>query len=169
VVASDAFDDFISAVLPVRDALPVVSAEIGDTWIQGASSDPLKVAQYRAVLRLRASCIAAGECDPTAPTFRTFDRLLMKLGEHTWGWNGGIVREQSWANDELQHSLKTNAQFYTSPWTWVEQRMFINNALDALPPSPFKRAVLAELAAIQPKHADQAGSGASPSRTGTHP
>ena len=46
MVASDAFDDFVAAVLPAKASLPVVTAEIGDTWIQGASSDPLKVAQY---------------------------------------------------------------------------------------------------------------------------
>jgi hypothetical protein len=43
VVASDGFDDFVADVLPYADSLPVVTAEIGDTWIQGASSDPLKV------------------------------------------------------------------------------------------------------------------------------
>ena len=32
VVASDAFDDFIADVLPYKASLPVVTAEIGDTW-----------------------------------------------------------------------------------------------------------------------------------------
>ena len=32
VTASDAFDDFVSAVWPHRASLPVVTAEIGDTW-----------------------------------------------------------------------------------------------------------------------------------------
>ena len=71
--------------------------------------------------------IGSKACDPTEASFQTFDRLLMKLGEHTWGWNGGSVRSKSWSNAELQKSLATDGQFYTSPWTWIEQRMFINN------------------------------------------
>ena len=47
VVASDAFDDFVADVLPVLHTLPVVTAELGDTWIYGADADPLKVAKYR--------------------------------------------------------------------------------------------------------------------------
>ena len=157
VVASDAFDDFIRAVIPVKDLLPVVTAEIGDTWIYGADSDPLKVAQYRAVLRLRSECIARGECDPTDPQFQTFERLLIKLGEHTWGWNGGQSRIKDWSNPEFQQALATDPNFYTSPWTWSEQRMFIDNAIQALPDSHFKSALLAELSEIQPTRVDQTG------------
>lgn len=32
--------------------LPVVTQEIGDTWIHGTGSDPLKVSRYRALLRV---------------------------------------------------------------------------------------------------------------------
>eukprot|EP01047_Picozoa_sp_COSAG01_P064228 COSAG01_NODE_8462_length_2777_cov_3.963032_4_plen_161_part_00 len=32
VEASDAFDDFIAAVEPFKEQLPLVTAEIGDTW-----------------------------------------------------------------------------------------------------------------------------------------
>ena len=35
-VPSDAFDDFVAKVWSVRHQLPVVEAEIGDTWIYGA-------------------------------------------------------------------------------------------------------------------------------------
>jgi hypothetical protein len=58
--ASDAFDDFITAVEPFKANLPLVTAEIGDTWIHGASTDPLKVALFRSASRERAKCIAAG-------------------------------------------------------------------------------------------------------------
>lgn len=59
-------------------------SQIGDTWIQGASSDPLKVAQFRAISKVRADCVASGECNMNDADFQTFDRLLMKVGEHTW-------------------------------------------------------------------------------------
>jgi len=35
-----------NAVEPYRERLPIVTQEIGDTWISGVPSDPLKVARY---------------------------------------------------------------------------------------------------------------------------
>jgi len=39
------FDKFAAEVLssPVHQQLPVVTSEIGDTWIHGVASDPIKV------------------------------------------------------------------------------------------------------------------------------
>ena len=45
--------DIANAVEPYRQHLPVVTQEIGDTWISGVPSDPLKVARYLEVARLR--------------------------------------------------------------------------------------------------------------------
>ena len=39
---------------PLRAQLPVITQEIGDTWIHGVGTDPKKVAQYRELLRWRA-------------------------------------------------------------------------------------------------------------------
>jgi hypothetical protein len=39
------------------------AGEVGDTWIHGVASDPAKVADYRAVLRLRTACLASGACE----------------------------------------------------------------------------------------------------------
>eukprot|EP01047_Picozoa_sp_COSAG01_P053957 COSAG01_NODE_5841_length_4002_cov_3.100179_2_plen_112_part_00 len=84
VVASDAFDDFVADVQPFLHHLPVLESEIGDTWIMGASSDPVKVAQYRAASRARAACAAQSRCSNLdEPNIRAFDRLLLKLSEHT--------------------------------------------------------------------------------------
>ena len=39
--------EMANALKPYHSKLPVVTAEIGDTWIYGCASDPLKVARYR--------------------------------------------------------------------------------------------------------------------------
>lgn len=149
--ASDAFDDFFTAVEPHSDVLPVVTQEIGDTWMMGASSDPKKVAHFRAASRAHTACItdcgdacclSAASADsgsvgskvrnilgpppppPPQPSpkevaaLRTFERLLMTVTEHTWGWNGGDIRRHSWSNDLLNKSLHTNTQFSTAVRTW---------------------------------------------------
>ncbi len=72
-------DAYARALLPYAEQLPVVTAEIGDTWIHGVGTDPLKVAQYRTLLRLR-TIWAQGGWDATA-----LSRQLLLIPEHTWG------------------------------------------------------------------------------------
>ena len=53
-------EDFFEAALSIKDALPVLTNEIGDTWIQGVASDPRKCAEYRAVSRVMRNCLLSG-------------------------------------------------------------------------------------------------------------
>ncbi len=43
------------------------------------------VYHFRALMSARSSCLKHGQCDAHDIDFRHFDRLLLKLGEHTWG------------------------------------------------------------------------------------
>ena len=52
--------EIANALDPFRSQLPIVTQEIGDTWIYGVPSDPVKVARYREVCRLRREWIAQG-------------------------------------------------------------------------------------------------------------
>lgn len=139
-VASDAFDDFVTDVQPFLHHLPVVEREIGDTWIYGASSDPLKVAKARAAYRAREACVNAGACDAKSePHLRDFDRLLIKISEHTWGWKGGSMMKPvnrrtggSYNNTMLEHNIATNPDYINGMKAWVEQRAFLDNAVSAL-------------------------------------
>jgi hypothetical protein len=42
-VRASTFDAFVDRALPFADRLPVVTGEMGDTWIYGVPSDPYKV------------------------------------------------------------------------------------------------------------------------------
>ena len=53
-------EDYMLAVQPIRDKLPLVTEEVGDTWIEGVGSDPRKSAEYRAVSRILGDCIQSG-------------------------------------------------------------------------------------------------------------
>lgn len=70
----DAFTDALLAALPQLD-LPVVTQEVGDTWAYGIGSDADKVAEYRALLRMRT----ATEWKIEEPAYRNFSRLLLKV------------------------------------------------------------------------------------------
>ncbi|WIA38239.1 hypothetical protein OEZ86_001582 [Tetradesmus obliquus] len=87
VIKASSFDAFVDAVL---EALPtlnltVVTGEIGDTWVFGVQSDPLKTANFRAASRARAACIDDPACPSQGGSFYNFSRLLLKVPEHTWG------------------------------------------------------------------------------------
>lgn len=56
-VIASTFDAFLEDIEPARDQLPVLTGEIGDTWIYGVPSDPLKIAQNRELLRLLEECL----------------------------------------------------------------------------------------------------------------
>ena len=77
--------EIANAIEPHKNALPVVTQEIGDTWIHGAASDPLKLARYREVARLRESWLAQGKFRIGDATDVALLRHLLLEVEHTWG------------------------------------------------------------------------------------
>ena len=81
-VKASTLDAFARRLETVKQTLPVVTSEIGDTWIHGLGTDPKKVSQYRELLRLRDAWIERG-VSPEA--LDAFDRRLLLVPEHTWG------------------------------------------------------------------------------------
>lgn len=72
----DAFTDALLEASPQLD-LPVVTSEIGDTWAYGIASDADKVAEFRALLRMRT----ATEWKVEEASYRNFSRLLLKVNK----------------------------------------------------------------------------------------
>src|ERR1700678_1816977 len=60
-ITASSLSQIAEAVYPYRDRFPIVTDEIGDTWIHGVPSDPVKVARYRELARLRQEWIADGQ------------------------------------------------------------------------------------------------------------
>lgn len=70
-------------------SLPVITSEIGDTWIYGLQADPKKTKSVRLLLRERAAAVAETPSLASDPSFRNMSRWLFKLTEHTWGETHG--------------------------------------------------------------------------------
>ena len=81
-VRASTMDAFAAHLPEIVGALPVVTAEIGDTWIYGVASDPQKEAQFRALLRLRGELERGGA---SAAELDGFSDQLLLLPEHTHG------------------------------------------------------------------------------------
>ena len=96
-----------------------------------------KVALYRAASSTHAACVrsqsAACASVNGEAAFHDFERLLMVMGEHTWGWNGGSTKTKSWSNEELKESLRSDKDFAAAVLSWTEQRKFLQHAVEALP------------------------------------
>ncbi|HWQ59209.1 MAG TPA: DUF5054 domain-containing protein, partial [Clostridia bacterium] len=84
-IEAGTLDDFARAVREVRDMLPVVTQEIGDTWIHGVTTDPLKVSGFSRLLALTEEWVKSGALDPESPAYGAFMEPLLLVAEHTWG------------------------------------------------------------------------------------
>jgi hypothetical protein len=122
-----------NAVEPYRDRLPIFTQEIGDTWIYGAPSDPLKLARYREVARLRNEWIGGRKLAAGDPTDLAFLSGFLLEVEHTWGTD-----TKTWLDFDhyTPHDL---AQMLDRPKykvvlsSWVEKRQDLFDAIAALP------------------------------------
>lgn len=84
-VKASTLDAFAERLWEVRDSLPIVEEEIGDSWIHGAASDPFLVARLRELLRLRDRWLAEGTIARGTPEYDAFNDNLLLVAEHTWG------------------------------------------------------------------------------------
>jgi hypothetical protein len=117
---ASSMDSFAEVLRTVQDQLPVITAEIGDTWIQGAGTDPTKMRHYRALLPL------AKESDLLS------DALLL-TAEHTWGMDEKVHLADTihYENEDLEEARKT-PKFQAFEASWQEQRDYIGKAVEGL-------------------------------------
>ncbi|MEG2117313.1 MAG: DUF5054 domain-containing protein, partial [Clostridia bacterium] len=96
-VVAGGLDEMAEKLWAVRDKLPIVTSEIGDTWIHGAASDPWKSASLRELLSLKREWLADGSllrsCEQNAceqdkrkmEEYNFVSDKLLCVAEHTWG------------------------------------------------------------------------------------
>ena len=98
----------------VREQLPVVTEEIGDTWLHGVASDAYKTAAMRVLMRSHARVVASSSprASPSSLSlpdgFAEFERLLLKCPEHTWGGDQKMFMHYGKGGDYVNWS---NTQF----------------------------------------------------------
>jgi hypothetical protein len=132
IVACD-LSEMAKAIAPHRDKLPVVTGEIGDTWIYGVASDPLKVARYREVARLREQWIDAGKFKQGGETDVILLRHLLLEPEHTWGTDTKTWLDfDNYTPADLEHMLGAK-NYKVVEFSWQEKRQDLLDAVSALP------------------------------------
>jgi len=83
-ITGSTLDNFAIELRSISNSLPIITGEMGDTWIHGVGSDPFKVAQFRQLCRLRREWKESGRYTQE-PGFEQFTKKLLLIPEHTWG------------------------------------------------------------------------------------
>ncbi|MFD0714539.1 DUF5054 domain-containing protein [Paenibacillus sp. GCM10027626] len=104
-IRASTMDAFAVKLLAHKPSLPVVTEEIGDTWIHGAASDPIKIARFREMQRMRSRWIEAGRMEEDSEEYRSFSEGLLLVAEHTWGMD-----EKKFLGDYKHYGSKAFAE-----------------------------------------------------------
>jgi|GEM_PF-4377391 len=87
-VAATSLDDFTSELSARAAELPLITDELGGTWIHGTGTDPEKTRRFRALTRWRRNLPAHQSHGLARRDVRRFSDSLLVVGEHTWGRDG---------------------------------------------------------------------------------
>lgn len=151
IVASSLDDVAKDIELNCGDKLPVITQEIGDSWIWGIASDPKKIAEFRTLMNLRKQWINNGKLISGSEQDMDFSLPLLKVSEHTWGldvkWN--LHNWDKYAPESFE-SFQSTDIFKRMEASWNEKRTFIYDALSTLP-ADMQRECYTALALLNPE------------------
>ena len=125
--------EIANATQPYRDHLPVETREIGDTWIYGVASDPLKMARYRELCRLRQAWISENKFQSGDGIDVALLRRLLLEAEHTWGTDTKTWLDfDHYTPRDLAAMLNTK-NYKVVEFSWQEKRRDLFDGIAALP------------------------------------
>ncbi|MBQ9531683.1 MAG: DUF5054 domain-containing protein [Eubacterium sp.] len=90
-VEAGRLDDYAKALLKVKDKLPVIDAEIGDSWIHGAATDPYKAGALRTLISLKNKWLGEKTLERKSEEYITLCDNILCLAEHTCGMDVKIA------------------------------------------------------------------------------
>jgi len=136
-IEASTIDAFATSLEKISQTLPVVSQEIGDTWIHGVGSDPKKVSEFKELCRYRNEILAARPWVAGSLAFRRFSRKLLTIPEHTWGRDikrrgpNGLFVEPTYERKAFE-TKRELGEYDDMEASWLEQREYISQAVAAL-------------------------------------
>jgi hypothetical protein len=155
-VTASNLSQITTAAEPYRSNLPVVTEEIGDTWIYGVPSDPLKVARYREVARLRREWIAQAKFRVGDTTDLRLLRRLLLAAEHTWGVDTKRLEDYDHYTPKDLAAAIDKPKFRWAETSWTEKRNDIDEGIANLP-EPLRTQARKRIRALQPTEPEHAG------------
>lgn len=154
-VSASNLSEIAAAVNAFRDKFPVITEELGDTWIYGVPSDPVKVARYREVARLRREWIKDGRFQTGDATDRNLLRRLALAPEHTWGTDTKRYLDYDHYKPGDLSRMLDRPNYQIMETSWQEKRRDIDDAIASLP-QPLRSQADERLHALQPREPSHA-------------
>ncbi len=149
-ITATGLTEIANAVEPFRNSLPTINQEIGDTWIYGVASDPVKVARYRELARLRRSWIASRKFKSGDATDLALLRKLLLEAEHTWGTDTKTWLDfDNYIPRDLSKMLDTK-NYKVVEFSWTEKRQDLFEGVATLP-APLRDEAQSAIRALSPK------------------
>jgi hypothetical protein len=133
-ITASSLTEVADSVEPYRATLPTVEQEIGDTWIYGVPSDPVKVARYLELCRLRVEWIEKAKFRSGDATDLAILRSLLLAVEHTWGTDTKTWLDfNHYTPHDLAEMLNT-PKYKVVTHSWEEKRDDLSQAIATMPP-----------------------------------
>ena len=177
-VSAGTLDDFAEIIWKVKDRLPVVEGEIGDTWIHGSAADPYKSAALRELMKLKRQWLEDGSMIRMSEEYKGFSDALLCIGEHTCGMDSKMYFSdyENYLKADFQKARKKDKVTVKRPLrgfpkgqifrsvgggkeraysviekSWTEQRAYIEKAVSCLSDG-HKAQAQAALRSLRPKN-----------------
>lgn len=183
-VEAGRMDSYANAIWEKRSRLPVVTSEIGDTWIHGAATDAYKSGCLRELIRIKNKGVAQGLIDTSSEDYHKLMESILCVAEHTCGGDSKVflsdyshydkegfilarknddvtqkkeIKETEYGNDVImkRRTGEYNEGSYRAlEKAWQEQRDYLTTGVEALPDS-LKKEALSAFASLRPEGLDK--------------
>lgn len=84
-IVASTMDNYVRTLLQSDYKLPIITEEIGDSWIHGVASDPKKMSDYHILSDLMQTWLKDGIVTKQDDYYQHFISNMMLVPEHTWG------------------------------------------------------------------------------------
>lgn len=142
------FNEIAQELIRMKESLPVITSEIGDTWIYGYGSSPVRMAKFRKLSSLYSQWLCDKKIDKNSDEALSFAVELGLIAEHTQGMDIK-THLRNWDKYDMDKFLaaQSSEPFRKVEQSWKEIDEYIDRAIACLPESLQKEA-LAEVQQI---------------------
>ena len=142
--------EIANAVAPYKNGLPVITQEIGDSWIHGVPSDPLKVARFWEIARLREFWISQGKLQVGDAADTAMLRRVLLGREHTWGADTKTWLDFDHYTPADLTSMLGTKNYKVVAFSWAEKRQNLFDGIATLS-APLREQAETSLHALEAK------------------
>lgn len=145
---ASSFNEIAEELMAIKDELPVVTSEIGDTWIYGYGSSPVRMAKFRALSELYSGWLRDKKIDKHSDEALNFALELGLIAEHTQGFDVK-THLRNWDKYDMDLFLpaRSTEPFRKIEQSWKELDRYVYTAIDYLP-LPLQKEALAKMKEI---------------------